>query len=93
MNKVTHAPPEQLPARDWLLTRPTEEPLPTPLDPAGPAGQMIRIKKARAVTFGPSSDAFGGGQHIHNHGSAPNSFRLKPHQAGRTGGARISLHF
>ena len=36
MNKVTHAPPEQLPARDWLLTRPDEEALPTPLDPAGP---------------------------------------------------------
>ena len=29
-------PPEQLPAKDWLLTRPDEQPLPTPLDPAGP---------------------------------------------------------
>ncbi|HJZ56009.1 MAG TPA: hypothetical protein VKE74_13665 [Gemmataceae bacterium] len=29
-------PPEQLPAKDWLLTRPDEEALPTPLDPAGP---------------------------------------------------------
>jgi hypothetical protein len=30
------SPPEQLPPRDWLLTRPDEEPLPTRLDPAGP---------------------------------------------------------
>ena len=29
-------PPEQLPAKDWLLTRPDEQPLPTPLDPASP---------------------------------------------------------
>lgn len=29
----THTPPAELPARDWLLTRPTEEPLPTTLDP------------------------------------------------------------
>jgi len=29
-------PPQQLPQRDWLLTRPDEEPLPTRLDPAGP---------------------------------------------------------
>jgi hypothetical protein len=30
------SPPEQLPQRDWLLTRPDEAPLPTKLDPAGP---------------------------------------------------------
>ena len=29
----THAPPSELPPRDWLLTRPTEEALPTRLDP------------------------------------------------------------
>jgi len=32
----TKGPPEQLPARDWLLTRPDEEPLPTTLEPDGP---------------------------------------------------------
>ena len=32
----TNSPPEQLPAKDWLLTRPDKEPLPTKLDPAGP---------------------------------------------------------
>jgi hypothetical protein len=30
------SPPEQLPAKDWLLTRPDDAPLPTHLDPAGP---------------------------------------------------------
>jgi hypothetical protein len=29
-------PPEQVPSKDRLITRPDEEPLPTPLDPAGP---------------------------------------------------------
>lgn len=29
----SHNPPKQLPQRDWLLTRPSEEPLPTQLDP------------------------------------------------------------
>lgn len=29
-------PPEELPEKDWLLTRPSEEPLPTKLEPAGP---------------------------------------------------------
>lgn len=29
----SHSPPTQLPQRDWLLTRPSEEPLPTQLDP------------------------------------------------------------
>lgn len=32
----TKGPPEQLPARDWLLTRPDDEPLPTKLEPDGP---------------------------------------------------------
>lgn len=36
MMDATHNPPEQLPARDWLMTRPDAEPLPTSLDPAGP---------------------------------------------------------
>jgi len=36
MIEVKHTPPDQLPARDWLMTRPQEEPWPTPLDPAGP---------------------------------------------------------
>jgi hypothetical protein len=40
-----------------------------PPDPAGLAEQTIRINKARAITFGPHSPAFGGGQHIHDHGS------------------------
>lgn len=30
----TKSPPEQLPAKDWLLTRPDETPLPTRQDPA-----------------------------------------------------------
>ena len=29
-------PPDEPPKRDRLITRPDEEPLPTPLDPAGP---------------------------------------------------------
>jgi hypothetical protein len=29
-------PPEQLPDKDRLITRPDDHPLPTPLDPAGP---------------------------------------------------------
>jgi hypothetical protein len=29
-------PSEQLPQRDRLITRPDADPLPTPLDPAGP---------------------------------------------------------
>ncbi|MDB5311978.1 MAG: hypothetical protein JWO38_6180 [Gemmataceae bacterium] len=33
------SPPEQLPEKDWLLTRLDDAPLPTPLDPAGPAAR------------------------------------------------------
>lgn len=42
-----------------------------PSGPVGPAGQAIRMKKTRAVTFGANSPAFGGGQHIHDYGSGP----------------------
>ena len=50
---------------------PPASPVATPLpDQAGPAGHTIRVK-ARAVTLGPHSPAFGGGQHIHDYGSVP----------------------
>ncbi len=34
-----NTPPEQVSPKDQLLTRPSEEPLPTRLDPSGPAAR------------------------------------------------------
>lgn len=36
---MTRNPGEQLPEKDRLITRPDTDPLPTPLDPAGPAAR------------------------------------------------------
>lgn len=59
----TKTPPEQLPARDWLLTRPTETPLPTRLDPAN-AGDVCPkdpklVEKSNEVAADPDPGAIG----------------------------------